>query len=212
MKNKKIIKDYLNKKDENGKPLIDLAIFILDACDIANEESIIFINEDLSPLLGDTKRLIIAFNKVNQIFAGSLFNKEENKPTEELKELMEKKINEVKKHLKKEFDIMYYCSGYKYNDFKCYNKKELIEHIVKNFSLGKRIVTFNFERSKEIALNCLKYGGLAIGGAVVAGIGLLCAWRYYLLAKAFLTTLTLEKISLYAKFGYFFSSLIVDGG
>jgi hypothetical protein len=53
-----------------------LAIFILDACDIANEESIIFINEDLSPLLGDTKRLIIAFNKVNQIFEGPLFSKE----------------------------------------------------------------------------------------------------------------------------------------
>lgn len=76
MKNKKIIKDYLNKKDENGKPLIDLAIFILDACDIAYEESTIFINEDLSPLLGDTKRLIIAFNKVNQIFEGPLFSKE----------------------------------------------------------------------------------------------------------------------------------------
>ena len=79
---------------------------------------------------------------------------------------MGEKLNEIKKHLKEEYDIIYYCAGFQYKDFeiKPYNIKELLKHIVKNFSLGKRVITFNWERAKEISLECMKYAGLAAGG------------------------------------------------
>lgn len=150
--NKKKIVDYLNKKDDNGNLLIDKAIFILDSNDLAYEESINFINQDLMPILGDTKRLLIALNKIDQFKCGYLFDKENNKPTKELDEIMKQKIKDIKKHLKKDCDIIYYCAGFEFKGKRIispYNINIFHDNIIKDMELGKRVAVYNWAKTGE---------------------------------------------------------------
>ena len=216
--NKKKILDYLNKKDDNGNLLIDKAIFIFDANDLAYEESINFINQDLIPILGDAKRLLIALNKIDQFQSGYLFDKENNKPTKELDEIMKQKVKEIKKHLIKDCDIIYYCAGFEFKGKKIinpYNINIFHENIIKDMELGKRVAVYNWAKTVEKASEFLAIGGLAIGSVALGGGCLIAGWKAILLAKAFLSTLTLETLittSYYSNILYFITSLINDYG
>ena len=98
------------------------------------------------PILGDTKRLLIALNKIDQFKCGYLFDKENNKPTKELDEIMKQKIKDIKKHLKKDCDIIYYCAGFEFKGKRIispYNINIFHDNIIKDMELGKRVAVYN---------------------------------------------------------------------
>ena len=81
--------------------------------------------------------------------------------------------------------------------------------------LGKRVAIYNWAKTVEKASEFLAIGGLAIGSVALGGGCLIAGWKAILLAKAFLSTLTLETLittSYYSNILYFITSLINDYG
>ena len=166
--------------------LIDKTILLFDANDLAYEVSINFINQDLIPILGDAKRLLIALNKIDQFQSGYLFDKENNKPTKEIDEKMNQKVKEIKKHLIKDCDIICYCAGFEFKGKKIinpYNINIFHENIIKDMELGKRDVVYNWAKTVEKASEFLAIGGLAIGSVALDGGCLIAGWKAILLTK-----------------------------
>ena len=177
--NKKKVIELLQKKDNSGKGLIDMVIFIFDASSRDFGESIAFINEILTPILRDSKRLLIALNKIDIVDGGFYFNKRENKPERQLENRLSEKMNLIKRQLNKDYDVTYYCAGIEYDSFKIepYNLKTLFVFILKNFSPEKRLIVKlninenqqNFERDSYFWKDFGEGLGIGLGKGLLEG-------------------------------------------
>ena len=151
-KTKKEIFNLLQKKNGKGEGLIDLIFFVFDANARDYSESYILINEFLSKLVDNPKRIILALNKIDLVEGGAFYNTKENQPDPKLHDFMNEKIQFMKKNLKEDYDIIYYSAGINNNyiQLKPYNIISIYQQINDKLSLDKRIVVeLNINEIKE---------------------------------------------------------------
>ena len=79
---------YFKKKNGKGEGLIDLIFFVFDANSRDYSESYILINEFLSKLVDNSKRIILALNKIDLVEGGIFYNIKENQPNPKLHDFM----------------------------------------------------------------------------------------------------------------------------
>ena len=185
----------LNELDNNGKPLIDLVLVVLDGGSRDLGTSYELINSVIIPNLGENakNRILIAINQADVAMKGRYWNFEENKPEKKLKEFLEEKVQSVKKRVQEatgvEIEPIYYSAGFKDEDEKQkpYNLSKLLYFIVKNTPSEKRlayvdstsnnkemwedsdeIIDYNREIKKSIMETVKEYAskGADIGGEI----------------------------------------------
>lgn len=144
---KNIIKKLL-ERDENGEPLIDLVLVILDGSSRDLGTSYELINSVIIPNLGEDKekRVLVAINQADMAMKGHYWNYEQNKPEPQLVKFLEEKVVSVKKRIKEgtgvEIDPIYYCAGYKEEGMeqKPYNLSKLLYYIIEYTPKEKRLL------------------------------------------------------------------------
>ena len=142
------ILEKLNELDEDGNPLIDLVVVVLDSSTKDLGTSYELINNILIPALGDDAkdRILIALNQADVAMKGTHWNEENNAPDEVLKEFLKKKADSVQKRIKDATGLsispIYYCAGYKEKggeQRKPYNLTKLLYYIIKSVPKDKRL-------------------------------------------------------------------------
>lgn len=142
------ILEKLNELDEEGNPLIDLVVVILDSSSKDLGTSYELINNILIPALGDDakERILIALNQADVAMKGTHWDEENNAPDEVLKEFLKKKADSVQKRIKDATGLsippIYYCAGYKEEggeQRKPYNLTKLLYYIIKSVPKDKRL-------------------------------------------------------------------------
>jgi len=146
---KNAIVKKMNELDENGNPVIDMVIVILDAGSKDLGTSYDFINKLLIPCLGKEdakKRILIALNQCDMAMKGRHWDEEKNEPDEELKKTLEEKAASVKRRIFEgtglELEPVYYCAGYKEDGAAQrapYNLSKLLYHILERIPKEKRV-------------------------------------------------------------------------
>ena len=138
----------LSELDDEGRPLIDMVVVILDASSKDLGTSYDLINEVLIPSMEKDagKRILVGLNQSDIAMKGKHWDAEKNEPDEVLLDFLEKKVESVKNRIKEAtgLDIMpiYYCAGYKEEggeQCKPYNLTKLLFHIVKSIPRDKRL-------------------------------------------------------------------------
>ena len=148
IKHAKIIIDKLNEVDENGDPLIDLVLVILDGSSRDMGTSYQLINEVIAPNLGKEKdkRLLVAINQADVAMKGRNWDYELNKPNDALINFLDEKADSVKKRVKEgsglDIEPIYYSAGYTENGIQQqpYNLSKLLYYIIKNIPMKKRLI------------------------------------------------------------------------
>ncbi|MCR5624644.1 MAG: 50S ribosome-binding GTPase, partial [Lachnospiraceae bacterium] len=144
----KNIIDKLLETDENGNPLIDLVLVILDGSSRDLGTSYELINEVIIKTIGpeNSDRILIAINQADIAMSGRYWNFKKNRPEKKLEEFLDKKVESVKNRIKEatgvEVDPIYYCAGYKEEgcmQTKPYNLTKLLSYIVDKTPSEKRI-------------------------------------------------------------------------
>lgn len=156
---KAIIKK-LNELDDEGNPLIDLVLIILDGSTRDLGTSYELINSIIIPNLGENKesRLLVAINQADAAYKGrGAWDYDNNKPTLKSKSFLDEKVASVKSRIKEatgvNIDPIYYCAGYKEEDEeqRPYNLSKLMYLIVKNTPNKKRLLLAdNISKDEEM--------------------------------------------------------------
>lgn len=140
------ILEKLNELDEDGNPLIDLVVVVLDSSSKDLGTSYELINNILIPALGDDakERILIALNQADVAMKGTHWDEENNAPDEVLKEFLKKKADSVQKRIGDATGLsirpIYYCAGYKEEggeQRKPYNLTKLLYYIIKSVPKDK---------------------------------------------------------------------------
>ncbi len=138
----------LSELDENGDPLIDLVMVVLDASSKDLGTSYRLINEVIIPCLGDDKdgRILIGLNQADVAMKGKHWDSEKNEPDEVLLDFLKKKADSVENRIYAATGVkirpIFYCAGYKEeNGEQCrpYNLTKLLYYIVKSTPKDKRL-------------------------------------------------------------------------
>lgn len=134
--------------DENGDPLIDLVLVVLDASSKDLATSFDLINNIIVPCLGEDKddRIIIGLNQADIAMKGAHWDAEKNVPDEVLLDFLKKKAASVQNRICEGTGLtirpIYYCAGYKEEggvQCKPYNLTKLLYYIVKSIPREKRL-------------------------------------------------------------------------
>ncbi|MUK50040.1 GTPase family protein [Aliivibrio fischeri] len=141
----------LNELDENGLPLIDLVLVILDGGSRDLGTSYELINSVIIPNLGENPkdRILIAINQADVVMKGRYWDFQNNKPEPKLVSFLEEKVESVKNRVKEATGVdikpIYYSAGFKDEgeEQRPYNLSKLLYFIVKNTPLDKRLVYVN---------------------------------------------------------------------
>ena len=109
----------LSETDENGNPLIDMVLVVLDASSKDLGTSFDLINKVLIPCLGEGRhgRILIGLNHADMAMKGKYWDAEKNEPDEVLLEYLKKKAESAEKRIRETTGLtikpVYYCTGYK---------------------------------------------------------------------------------------------------
>ncbi len=142
------ILEKLNELDEEGHPLIDLVVVILDSSSKDLGTSYELINNVLIPALGEdaSKRILVALNQADVAMKGTHWNSEENAPDTVLKEFLKNKADSVQNRIEEATGLsirpLYYCAGFKEEggeQHKPYNLTKLLYYIIKAVPKEKRL-------------------------------------------------------------------------
>ena len=140
--------DKLSELGEDGKPLIDLVVVIMDSSSKDLGTSYDLINNVLIPTLGSEagKRIIIGLNQADIAMKGNHWNKEENKPDDVLNDFLKKKAESVRARIKDGTGLdlipICYCAGYSEEgeeQCKPYNLTKLLYGIIQAIPSEKRL-------------------------------------------------------------------------
>ena len=161
-RDKEITRDIiskLNELDEDGKPMIDLVVVIMDSSSKDLGTSYDLINNVLIPCLGSEagKRIVIALNQADIAMKGNHWNKEENKPDDVLNAFLKKKAVSVRERIKEgtglDIEPVCYCAGYSEEgeeQCKPYNLTKLLHNIIQIIPREKRLALVdNLNTNKE---------------------------------------------------------------
>ena len=138
----------LSETDENGLPIIDLVMVVVDASSKDLTTTYDLISNVLIPSITkeNKDRIIIAVNQADMAMKGNHWDKENNCPDEVLTRFLAEKCNSIKERVKQatgfEFNVMYYCAGYTDDDGTQrppYNLTKLLYHVVLSLPAEKRI-------------------------------------------------------------------------
>ena len=156
----KIIKDKLLEVDDNGAPLIDLILVILDGSSRDLGTSYELINKVIIPNLGENNkdRLLVAINQADVALKGrDSWDIKNNKPTQAAKEFLKKKVQSVRNRIKDttgvDIEPIYYCAGYKeYGEYqRPYNLSKLLYFILQHTPRSKRVLYIdNISKDSEV--------------------------------------------------------------
>lgn len=157
---KKSIIDMLHKEDENGDPIIDLVLVIVNGSNRNMGSDYELINNVLIPNLGKDpyKRIIVAINQADAAMKGRHWDHEKNKPDKVLTEFLNNKAESVRIRIKEstglDVETIYYSAGYKENDETAqepaYNLSCLLDYILRFTPNEKRIVyAINLNKNAE---------------------------------------------------------------
>ena len=144
----KMLVDKLSELDENGDPLIDLVLVILDASSKDLGTSYDLINNVIIPCLGEDKesRVIVGLNQADVAMKGKHWDYEKNEPDEVLLDFLKKKAESVQDRINEGTGLnikpVFYCAGYKENgEEQCrpYNLTKLLYYIINSIPREKRI-------------------------------------------------------------------------
>ena len=151
--------DKLSELGEDGKPLIDLVVVIMDSSSKDLGTSYDLINNVLIPTLGceAEKRIIIGLNQADIAMKGKHWNKEENKPDDVLNDFLKKKVDSVRSRIKEGTGLdlipICYCAGYSEDgeeQCKPYNLIKLLYGIIQVIPRDKRLALLdNINQEKE---------------------------------------------------------------
>lgn len=141
----------LNALDNDGNPLIDLVLIILDGGSRDLGTSYELINSVIIPNLGENAkdRILIAINQADVAMKGRYWSFESNKPEPKLVEFLDEKVKSVKNRVKEATGIniepIYYSAGFKDEGEaqRPYNLSKLLYFIVKNTPTDKRLAYAN---------------------------------------------------------------------
>ncbi len=145
----RILTKKLSETDENGEPLIDLVMVVLDASSKDLGSSFDLINNVVIPCLGKEKkgRILIGLNQADVAMKGKHWDSEKNEPDEVLLEFLKDKTESVRKRIYESTGLsirpVYYCAGYKEDggeQCKPYNLTKLLYYIIKSIPMEKRLV------------------------------------------------------------------------
>lgn len=140
--------EKLSELDENGAPLIDLVLVVLDASSKDLGTSYDLINNVIVPCLEQDKegRILIGINQADIAMKGKHWDAEENMPDEVLLDFLKQKADSVQQRIYEGTGLsirpVYYCAGYKEADgeqCKSYNLTKLLYYIVKSIPKEKRL-------------------------------------------------------------------------
>jgi predicted GTPase len=141
----KNIIEKLYEKGEDGAPLIDLVLVILDGSSRDLGTSFELINNVIIPNLGDDKsRLLVAINQADMAMKGRYWNHVENKPESELVGFLNEKVESTRRRIKEatgvDVEPIYYAAGYKEGSNKQnpYNLSKLLAFILRHTKEEKR--------------------------------------------------------------------------
>lgn len=154
---KNIIKK-LNELDNEGNPLIDLVLVILDGSTRDLGTSYELINSVIIPNLGEnpSSRIIVAINQADVALKGrNPWNYVDNKPTIESEKFLQEKVKSVKERIKEATGIdvepIFYVAGYKdeSSEQKPYNLSKLLYLIINKTPSSKRVIFANNNISED---------------------------------------------------------------
>lgn len=142
------IREKLQELDENGNPLIDLVLVILDGSSRDLGTSYQLINRVIIPCLGENAkdRIIVAINQCDVAMKGRYWDYDNNKPEPKLKQFLAEKVESVKRRISEGTGVditpIYYSAGFKdFDETQCapYNLTKLLHYIVKYSPVEKRM-------------------------------------------------------------------------
>ena len=138
----------LGERDENGKPLIDLVLVVLDASSEDLGASFDLINNVLIPCLGEDRhgRILIGLDQADMAMKGKHWDAEKNEPDDVLLEYLKQKTESVEKRIRETTGLtmkpIYYSAGYKEEGKERrspYNLTKLLYSIIKSIPKENRL-------------------------------------------------------------------------
>lgn len=147
LRSKDAIQELLKQTDDEGQPLIDLVLVVMDASSKDLGTTYNVLNDVIIPAVEDTKRILVALNQADIAMKhGRHWDYQVNSPDETLQTFLEDKVRSVKERIMEdagvEIDPIYYCAGCKDDEEVVvypYNMAKLLYYIVGALPAEKRI-------------------------------------------------------------------------
>ncbi|RMW99173.1 GTP-binding protein [Allofranklinella schreckenbergeri] len=158
---KRKIINKLRERDENGNFLIDLVLLIVDGGTKDYDSTYNLIRNVVAPSIEGGKkecenRLLVAINKADSAMdRKNIWDDENNRPTEKLKNFLDEKVKTTKERIKEstsdiydgglDIECIYYSAGYEDEDGsqEPYNLAKLLNFILDKIPAKKRISVAN---------------------------------------------------------------------
>lgn len=144
----RLISEKLTEVDDDGVPVIDLVMVVIDGSTKDLSSTYEMINNIIIPCISeeDAHRILIAVNQADIAMKGQHWDKENNCPDEILDGYLKDKCESIRRRILETtgYDIqpVYYCAGYTDENEvqnKPYNLTKLLYHIVTSLPAEKRI-------------------------------------------------------------------------
>ncbi len=153
----------LDETDDEGDPLIDIVLVVLDASSKDMGTTFRLISDTVLPHLqcDEGQKILVAINQADMAMKGNHWDYTENRPDATLKEYLDEKAESVRRRIYEstgvEVDPIYYCAGYTDDDGtqrKAYNLAKLLYYILKMVDDDK-VFAFagNINRDEEMFLS-----------------------------------------------------------
>lgn len=147
LRSKEAIQELLEQVDDQGQPLIDLILVVMDASSKDLGTTYNVLNDIIIPSVEDTDRILVALNQADIAMKhGRHWDYQTNSPDETLQAFLEDKIQSVKERIMEDSNVeispIYYCAGCKDNEEVVvypYNMAKLLYYIVDALPAEKRI-------------------------------------------------------------------------
>lgn len=144
---KDAIRELLAETDEEGAPLIDLVLVVMDASSKDLGTAYEVLSDLVIPKVEDPARILVALNQADiAIKHGRHWDYEANRPDETLRAFLEEKVRSVGKRILEdtgvEIEPIYYCAGCKDGEevvVAPYNMAKLLYCIVAALPAEKRV-------------------------------------------------------------------------
>lgn len=146
------ITELLNRKDNSGKPLMDLIFLVLDGTSRDFSSAYKLIKEVVAPNLqpDEKSRLLIGINKADKVMHHKFWDEEHNQPKPELVSKLNKQAETVKKRISEDTgfspDVIYYSAGETHDGEliqQPYNLTKLLSFIIDHLPKKKRAAMVN---------------------------------------------------------------------